>query len=401
AYFALNEELSESYDRIQSINEELMAAKEKAEESDRLKSAFLANMSHEIRTPMNGLLGFSEMLGIPNLSTEKRAFYMDIVKKTSQQLLSIINDIIDISKIETNQVKVNLGSANISALMSKVKALLDPQATLKKLELRLVMAVPNEHCNIVTDEVKLSQVIINLINNALKFTPKGYIEFGVSKEEHLLKFYVKDTGIGISPEHQLLVFERFRQVETDLSRHFGGSGLGLSISKAFIEVLGGRIWLESEVGIGSTFFFTMPYFSSDADQASVLQKPSISKNNLSGIVILAAEDEDINFLYLQELMMETGVTIIRAKNGKEAVDIGLADSRISLVLMDIKMPIMGGDEATKQLKVVRPLLPIIATTAYAMGGDKERLLEAGCDAYLSKPIGQKELLELIKNFIGR
>ncbi|HUW07211.1 MAG TPA: PAS domain S-box protein [Williamwhitmania sp.] len=401
AYFALNEELSESNERIKSINEELMAAKEKAEESDRLKSAFLANMSHEIRTPMNGLLGFSEMLGIPNLSSEKRAFYMDIVKKTSQQLLSIINDIIDISKIETNQVKVNLGNANLSALMNKVKALLDPQATLKKLELRLVMAVPDEHCNIVTDEAKLTQVIINLINNALKFTPKGYIEFGVSKEEHLLKFYVKDTGIGISPEHQLLVFERFRQVETDLSRHFGGSGLGLSISKAFIEVLGGRIWLESEVGIGSTFFFTMPYFSSDAEKASAQPKLSISKDNLSGIVILVAEDEDINFLYLHELMMETGVTIIRAKNGKEAVDIGLADNRINLVLMDIKMPIMGGDEATKRIKAVRPHLPIIATTAYAMGGDKERLLEVGCDAYLSKPIGQKELLELIKNFLGR
>jgi|GEM_PF-615080 len=401
AFSILNEELTESNERIKSINEELLTAKEKAEESDRLKSAFLANMSHEIRTPMNGLLGFSEMLGIPNLSDEKRAFYMDIVKKTSQQLLSIINDIIDISKIETNQVKVNLGNTNLSALMNKVKAVLDPQATLKQLELRLAMDVPDDYCNVVTDEVKLTQVITNLINNALKFTLKGYIEFGVSKEDDLLKFYVKDTGIGITPENQLLVFERFRQVETDLTRHFGGSGLGLSISKAFVEVLGGRIWLESEFGKGSTFFFTIPFFSSDT--ASLGSQPSTrySKDNLLGVVILVAEDEDVNFLYLNELMHETGVTIIRAKNGQEAVDIGTADSRISLVLMDIKMPIMSGDEATKQLKAVRPHLPIIATTAYAMGGDKDRLLKVGCDAYLSKPIGQKELFELIRNFLQR
>ncbi len=401
AYYALNEELVESNARIQAINEELLAAKDKAEESDRLKSAFLANMSHEIRTPMNGLLGFSEMLGLPNLTSEKRAFYLDIVKKTSQQLLSIINDIIDISKIETNQVKINMGSTNLTALMTKVKALLDPQAALKKLELRLSMAVPEEHCNIVTDEAKLTQVITNLINNALKFTPKGYIEFGVLEENGFLKFYVKDTGIGISPENQQLVFERFRQVETDLERHYGGSGLGLSISKAFVEVMGGRIWLESEVGIGTTFYFTTPHVSSESSQIGSQRAAAISSNNLAGIVILVAEDEDVNFLYLEELMANTGASIIRATNGKEAVEMGLSDSRISLVLMDIKMPVMNGEEATKQLKAARPHLPIIATTAYAMGGDRERLLKSGCDAYLSKPIAQKELLGLISNFLGR
>ena len=256
---------------------------------------------------------------------------MDIVKKTSQQLLSIINDIIDISKIETNQVKVNLGNTNLSALMNKVKAVLDPQATLKKLELKLTVEVPDEYCNVVTDEAKLTQVITNLINNALKFTVKGYIEFGVSKEDNLLKFYVKDTGIGITPENQLLVFERFRQVETDLTRHFGGSGLGLSISKAFVEVLGGRIWVESEFGKGSTFVFTIPYFSSNLSYVGGQSMMQSSKNNLIGVVILVAEDEDVNFLYLKELMDESGATIIRAKNGKEAVDIGTADSRISML----------------------------------------------------------------------
>lgn len=257
-YQALNEELIDSNNRIEIINTDLKKAKEKAEESDRLKSDFLANMSHEIRTPMNGLIGFSQMLAEPDISTERRLFYAKIIEQSCNQLLAIINDIIDISKIESKQMNVNKTKVNIIHILDKYQSFFYPSAKKKGIELLITAYPAKEYEYLMTDEIKLNQVLTNLIGNALKFTTVGSITFGCVVKEKFFEFYVKDTGIGIETENFNVIFDRFRQVETGLARSFGGTGLGLAISKAFVELLGGVIWIESIVDQGSTFYFTIP-----------------------------------------------------------------------------------------------------------------------------------------------
>lgn len=398
-YFALNEELTESNIRIAEINAELREAKEKAEESDRLKSAFLANMSHEIRTPMNGVIGFSEMIIQPDVSDENRKLYADIIRNSCNQLMAIINDIIDISKIETNQVTVNENVVSLNQLLTNNYILFKNLAEAKNLTLKLAPTF-TDNIEIITDEVKTNQILNNLINNAIKFTHVGYVEFGCTIKDGFIEFFVKDTGIGIDPAHFEIIFERFRQIDMGSTRNYSGTGLGLSISKAFVEVLGGRIWLESVPGEGSTFYFTIPFRAhvKAAEPARVI--PNVSGPTPS-VNILVAEDEDVNFLYVELLLTNLGFRVIRAEDGQQAIDLVKATPELELILMDIKMPGVNGVEATKVIKSLKPRIPIIATTAYAMGGDKERFLGAGCDDYISKPIRSADLIALVRKYITR
>lgn len=384
---------------LKEKEEELKAAKEKAEESDLLKSAFLANMSHEIRTPMNGLVGFVDLLLQDDLSEEKKKFYRNIIQDSCQRLLNIINDILDISKIETKQFSVHLEEINLNDFMLETYSLFLNQAKNKNIPLNLKKGLDDHNSFIITDSQKLKQILNNLLSNAIKFTHSGEIVLEYKLNGQLLEFYVQDTGIGISSEYIQYVFERFIQADTTHERKYGGTGLGLSIAKGFTEILGGTISCHSILNEGSTFKFTLPYKPGDKNtDETILEELTKSKDN--SIRILVAEDEEINYLYLEEVLHELGnIKPIHVLNGEDAVNTVKKDKSISLVLMDIKMPVMNGLEATKIIKKIRPDLPVIAQTAYAMAEDEQLARDAGCDSYISKPVDREKFMHIIRSFI--
>ena len=381
-----------------NIENELKIALAKAQESDRLKSSFLANMSHEIRTPMNGIIGFSELFLNPELSYSERKEYAKIVINSSQQLLSIVNDILDISKIEAGVVKLNYENVNINQLLLNLETFYAPKAKRNNLELKCIKGLNDEDCIVKIDKTKLNQVITNLLSNAFKFTNKGGIEFGYELIDGYLRFYVKDTGVGIDEKLHDVIFDRFIQVDDDYSKQSKGTGLGLAISKRFVELFKGEIWLDSSKE-GTTIFFTIPYtkVKKSIITSVVDKKPKIVKNNIE-ISILVAEDEEYNLLYINELFSKTNYKIVEAANGLEAVEKANNHPEIKLILMDIKMPIMNGFEAMIEIKKNQPNIPIIALSAFAMESDKENALAKGFDAYVSKPIDKKLLFSLIEEF---
>ena len=391
------DQISSTIQRKNSDNDLKMALK-KAQESDRLKSAFLANMSHEIRTPMNGIIGFSELFLDSDLSYSQRKEYANIVINSSKRLLSIVNDILDISKIEAGVVQLNYEKTSVNELLADIEVFYRQMASEKHLELLCVKGLKNFDSFITIDKTKLNQVLTNLISNAFKFTNEGKVEFGYELVDKMLRFYVKDTGKGIDKELHHKIFDRFVQADGDFEKHSKGTGLGLAISKKFIELFGGEIWLTSN-NPGTTIYFTIPYSKVNAPIVTTVieKKPPIKEKNTT-ITILVAEDEVYNLLYINELFSKTTFKIIEANNGQEAVDIAKSNSKIDLVLMDIKMPVMNGKEAMKEIKKLRPDLPIIALSAFAMESDKEIALSTGFDSYLSKPIDKKVLFELIEKF---
>jgi PAS domain S-box-containing protein len=389
-----------SREAIIESNSQLTIAKERAEESDRLKSAFLANMSHEIRTPMNGILGFSLMLADPTLTKDTRESYVRIVNSSCDQLLHIVNDIIDISKIEAGQVDLSESAFEIKELFDEIFSFYSAVAKEKGVDL-IIMPLTGElsvNGRIVSDRTKLRQVLDNLLSNALKFTHSGKIILRCSLEKGFLQFEIEDTGIGILHELQTVIFERFRQVETSLTKKYGGTGLGLSITKAYVEKMGGIIWVRSELGQGSTFFFRLPYTSSSGAERQ--EKPDLKKRVLKGgMTILVVEDEEINWLYLYEILKNKAKTL-HAVNGKQAIELIKLHPEINIVLMDIKLPDINGLELTKILISVNSKLKIIAQTAYALSGDREKAIEAGCSDYICKPVKREDLLSLISVYSG-
>lgn len=379
-------------------NYDLKIALKKAQESDRLKSAFLANMSHEIRTPMNGIIGFSELFLNPELSYSERKEYAKIVINSSKQLLSIVNDILDISKIEAGVVKLNYENVNINRLLNNLETFYLPIAQQQQLELKCEKGLKNEECTIEIDKTKLTQVITNLVSNAFKFTDHGSVEFGYELDNGYLKFYVKDTGVGIDEKLHNVIFDRFIQADEDFEKQNKGTGLGLAISKKFVELFKGEIWLTSSKE-GTTVFFTIPYVKvKEKMVTSVIEKtPKMIENNMK-ITILVAEDEEYNMLYINELFSKTNYEIVEAGNGLQAVELAKSNPEIKLVLMDIKMPVMNGIDAMMAIKKELPSLPVIALSAFAMESDKENALEKGFDSYLSKPIDKNFLFKLIQEY---
>lgn len=394
-YMALNEELNEANQRMREINEKLMQATEKAQESDRLKSAFLANMSHEIRTPMNGIIGFCQLLQQPNISKEQITTFSNIIVNSSQHLLSIINDIIDISKIEAGQVSINHLPVSAKEQVQNVISLFNASARQKGLEIENASKNEND-CIFLSDDVKIAQVLNNLVNNAIKFTQKGRIEVGFVDEGKYIRFWVSDTGIGIAPENRSLIYDRFRQVEGANPNSLKGTGLGLSISKSLVELLGGKIWHESELGKGTTFHFTIPNIKTTKPSKQTygtMEQPVVI--DLKGAKILLAEDDHVNMLLLKRTLENANSKVLVAKNGLEVLKIMEDQSDIALVLMDIKMPEMDGIEATRILKLKYPGLPVIAQTAYALPDERKRAIQAGCDDYITKPINIDDLYRII------
>jgi signal transduction histidine kinase len=386
---------------LRKTEQDLMIAKEKAVEADKLKTAFLANMSHEIRTPLNAIVGFSNLMAEENLSLEKRKMFVDCIHNSSEALAQLISDILDIAKIEAGQLRMNMVQVNVVSMLREI--MMAVAVDLKKQEkqhIKLVLSIPEKIDDFIieTDGLRLRQVITNLLNNAVKFTIKGKIEFGFKLDENNKpEFYVIDTGIGIRADKLDLIFDRFQQVYNEKALNHTGTGLGLSIVKKIIELLGGQIRVTSETGLGTSFYFkinsrvlTVKHLNTEAIQTQVSEEI-----NLEGKRILIAEDDYINFILLKELLEPSNAIIEWVKNGQETIDAIKSKVVFDLVLMDLKMPVKNGYEAYSEIRKINQTIPIIAQTAYAMSGEKEVILQYGFDGYLSKPLNRNELFQLL------
>jgi signal transduction histidine kinase len=378
-----------------TAEDQLISAKEKAEEGNRLKTAFLHNISHEIRTPLNAIVGFTALLDNNELTAEAKKQYIDTIYQSSNQLLSIITDIVDISNVVTGQTRVHPGVVNINTIIRNLYDQYSIRAARQKLSIRYTLSLPEDKALFQTDRTKVIQILSNLLDNALKFTKRGKIDIGYQVKDNIVEFMVSDTGIGISNDKQSRIFDRFYQIESSSARKYGGTGLGLSICKAYAELLGGSIRVESELDTGTTFYLTLPFKlqpKHNTKNKMVQDKPIQS---FSGKTLLIAEDDDINYLVVEQTLKSGDLKLIRAVNGAEAVEICRVNDKINLVLLDLKMPVMDGLEAMKRIREFRPDLPFVALTAYAFESDRRNAIEHGCVDYISKPFSKKLLLEVM------
>ena len=392
-YLAVKDNITEK----KKMEEALVLAKEKAEESDRLKTSFLQNMSHEIRTPLNSILGFSQLLQDTKTDNPRVLKFSSIINNSGQRLLELINNILDISKIEAGSVKINQEAIHLNTLLKHVKDVVQLKADEKQLEIIMNMPWDEGESLIQTDAGKLNQILLNLINNAIKFTKSGNVTCSYELiNDDFLEFKVSDTGIGIPKQKQKQIFQRFFQVDQSISRNFEGAGLGLSITKALVNLLGGEIRFESEYRKGTTFYFTLPYKGRKRKSKVISSVPKLeSKKELK---VLIAEDDMASFLFLETVLLDFNVKITHAQNGREAVKFA-KENRFNFILMDINMPILNGLEATEIIRSFDKETPIIAQTAFAFAVEEKKVFEAGCNAYLAKPVSKIKLLKTISKFI--
>jgi signal transduction histidine kinase/ActR/RegA family two-component response regulator len=374
----------------------LRHAEQKAIDSDRLKTAFLQNISHEIRTPMNSIVGFSELLKDKNISDIEKTEYLNLIGKSSDQLLNIVNEVLDISLIETGNISVAKKRVNLNNLIDEIYLLYKPLIK-DDISFSSVKGLADPLSLIHTDAIKVRQTLNNLLNNAIKFTDYGYIRFGYNLVNDELEFFVEDSGIGINIDFHRDIFDRFRKVGPENIKIYEGVGLGLAICKGNIDLLKGRIWLESEAGKGSKFFFAIPYEPVWEEETVTIKKKEGIKN-IDELTVLVAEDDEINYLYIKEIFRGTGARLIHAINGKEAVEICQNNSNIDIVLIDIKMPVMNGYEAIKRIREFRPDLPIIAQTAFALSNEMLKAFNAGSNDYISKPYNKEQLLAMVSKY---
>jgi len=391
---------AQNINEIKKAQKKLSESKKIAERANQLKSVFLANMSHEIRTPLNGILGYTHMLAQSGISDEDKKQFSSIIRSSSNQLMNLINDILDLSKLETKQLKISNEFCSIDNIISDLVQLFKSRiGNNPDLEIVMDNKLDMEENFILSDPIRVRQIISNLISNAIKFTAKGQIKIGCKLNDKLeLEFYVSDTGIGIAKNKQKLIFSRFGQIEDSLSRKYEGAGLGLSISKELVKLLGGKIWIKSELEQGSTFYFTMAYSPASPN---IKQKIESKNNNFdwSGKSILIVEDHTVSMNLLKSYISPTNAKIITASKGKEAIKKCKSHKDIDLVLMDIGLPDINGHEATKTIKKDRKELIIIAQTAHAQIENKNESLEAGCDDFIPKPINPDALLKLIGKYL--
>lgn len=390
--------ISEDITSRKKSEKELIDAKEKAEEANRLKTAFLANLSHEIRTPMNAIIGFSNLLVDEDISQEEKVKLNNLINDNSQNLLKLIDDVIDISKIQSGDIEINNTECYLNKLLLDLYVTFSVQienTPNKDIHLSMNKGSQLKDFSIITDPSRLKQVLYNIIENAIKFTNKGFVEFGYTliEKENKIQFYVIDSGIGISNEKFDMIYDLFRQADESFTREYGGTGIGLSIAKRIVDHLGGEIWVQSTPKQGTNIYFTLPL---EKNEPKFDATDKIQANfNWQNKVVLVAEDIDFNYKLIEEILSPTKAKIIWAKNGKEAVDLCLNNENIDLILMDLRMPGMDGFEATRKIKEAKKGVKIIGQTAYAQDNEKEKCLRAGFDNYISKPIKIETLLSTI------
>ncbi len=379
--------------------EELLKAKEDAERAEMLKTRFLCNISHELRTPANGIIGFAELLQKQD-NPAKREQYLKIIINSSKQLVKTISDLIDISKIETGEIEISENEIDVSKLFHDLYThYYQTLISRGKVDVEIVPVVglPEKYWHILTDENKLKQILHNLLNNAVKFTDKGYIRFGISKNQNELEFFVSDTGIGIDESELETVFESFRKTDLPTRKLYGGNGLGLAISKGFVEAMGGRIWIKSTKNIGTTVFFTIPLKVVHGKQ---LIKNDMQKN-WNEFKLLVVEDDIITVELIRNILIETGIEITHASTGLEALKLIRRNYKPDIILMDMRLPEMDGYETTRRIKEIYSNVPIIAQTAHALTEDRNKCLAAGCDEYITKPFTEEAILKIISHFIEK
>jgi PAS domain S-box-containing protein len=393
--------ISRDITEMEETRQRLILAKEKAEESDRLKTAFLANMSHEIRTPMNAIIGFSDLLSEDDLDQDDKLDFISKIKSAGGSLMSLINDIIDIAKIEAGQLKVTESPCDLNHMLNEVRGTFEElKNTSGKNSIKLVLNIPasDSQLMVMTDPMRLQQVLTNLLSNALKFTEFGSIEFGYTRQQDTLSFYVKDSGIGILRSKQKFLFQRFSQLDASTTRKYGGTGLGLAISKNLVDLLGGNIGMESNPGKGSIFFFTIPYKPALYKPMSNV-KTDLTNINWKGKTILIAEDIMQNYLLMEAVLRQSEVRLLHAVNGQIAIDLVHSEPEINLILMDIQLPIKTGYEALKEILEIRPDIPVMSYTAFALPHEREKSLSAGFVDFIPKPIKTETLIPMLDKYL--
>ncbi len=389
-------------DKMRYIRE-LRDLTSKAQISDKLKSSFLANMSHEIRTPMNSIIGFSNLLASEEVPEEQKKQFIHYIQSSSEILLNLVDDIIDIAKIEAGELKIIKKECNVSVLLTELyNTFNEVKNRINKQSINILLNVDEENPELFfkTDPFRLRQILSNLIGNAIKFTENGFVKFGykvVSSKK--IEFFVKDTGVGLTREELDVIFERFKRARHSEEKNIKGTGLGLTISKNLVELLGGEMWVNSSPGKGTTFYFTLPYLKIAKPIPEKISETYLPNYNWKGKTILIVEDDANSIQFLFEILKKTNASVLHVDSGDKAIEICLNNPLPDIVIMDIQLQGMDGLEATKQIKKINPSIPVIAQTAYAMAGDKDRIKQAGCDDYIPKPIDHKQLLPKINSYL--
>ena len=391
----LDEKVNERTRELMLKNIELNLAKDKAEASDRLKTAFINNISHEIRTPLNGILGFGQILADHELEEEEKNRYLFILNESSERLINTVTNFLEISLITSGNQEFEKRDFLPETIISDVAKHFQPACNNKNLKLIIEQSVNLQDSLIHTDRELLFKIFRHLMDNALKFTTSGSIIIGCKRKGNDFVFSVQDTGKGISKEGMSLIFNSFSQEDNSYTRGYEGCGLGLSISRGLVELLGGTIWVESMVDVGSTFFFTIPM-----QDGTDFSKPEVvlSKKDATIKTILVAEDDEINFLFINILLRSQTFRVLHARDGQEAIDLCRIHPNISAALIDLKMPFVDGFEASRQIKIIDSSIPILAITAYTTSEDKQRALDAGCDEFITKPVNKEQLAEKLAKY---
>ncbi|HDP76536.1 MAG TPA: response regulator [Bacteroidales bacterium] len=391
----------ENITRRKEYEKELILAKNKAEESDRIKTTFLNNISHEIRTPLNAIIGFSSVLTDPHLGQFELSGFSDLIYKNSQELLQIIENLLEISQIEAGEIKISKTEFSINALMNEIYSDFEEQERGgSRIKLSLRKEIFQDDLVVLSDPARIKQVLKHLLSNSFKFTPNGFVEFGYRlKDENNLLFYVVDSGIGIEPDKMDLIFNPFRQADSSCTRRHGGLGLGLAISKHVVEKLGGKIWINSTPGSGTSVFFSIPLIPVKLKFENVNTGNGLKEFNWDGKTILIADDIDANFVFFKAALQKTKANLIWARNGHEALNYVRKGQPVNLILMDLVMPEMDGFEATRIIKSINQKLPVVGQTAYPETISSKKLAECGFDTVLKKPIHTHQMLMEIDRFL--
>lgn len=396
-------EIEQQNKLIKKTNEELREALKIAEKSEKLKTSFLANMSHEIRTPLNGIMGFSEYIQRPNLTASDYKKFGAIIFDCSTQLLGIVNDVLDISRIESGLMSVSSEPVMINKLLENLLEIYSQKirSENKQIQIQLVKAFDDAESYILSDELRLRQVLSNLLDNSVKYTEEGKITFGYRVRNQELEFYIFDTGIGIHEEKQPDIFKPFHQAIESTTKLYGGTGLGLAIAKGLTELLEGNINFKSEPGKGSEFYFSLPYMKSISVQSSEIEEHIDTYMQWKGKTIVAVEDDMYSIKFLETILRDTGATVKFFDLGKDAVKYIRENDAVDVILMDIRLPDIDGITATKMIREFNTRVPIIAQTAYASNEDKIKCLRSGCNYHIPKPINRNQLVSVIETILGK